>query len=71
MKNKELRYKSIIKELAEIKSYPDFVGYKMLPNVWKSEQLKILKQTISRFIVDYKLQDTELFYFLQYQINQI
>ncbi len=71
MKNKELRYNNILKEIKEINLQPNFVGYKMMPNVWKQEQTKVLKQTISKFIADYDLLNTELFYYLQYQIQQM
>lgn len=68
---KEVRYNNISKEIEELKKYPDVVGVRMMPNVWKNEQIKVLKQTISKFIVDYDLQNTELFEYLKYQISQL
>lgn len=68
---KKARYNNILKEIEELKKYPDFVEPRMMPNVWKKEQAKVLKQTIASYVVDYNLQDSEVFHFLQYQVSQL
>lgn len=70
MKNKELRYNNLRSEIDMISKVAVFgINGKLDP--FRAEALKTLKQDFSRFIADYSLLDTEIYYALKYNIEQL
>lgn len=73
MKNKkefETRLKDLFTDIEKISKYPDFTPSGKT-NFYKKDDIKILRQTFSRFIAKYELLNSELYYKLKYQIEQL
>ena len=73
MKNKtefETRLSELISDIEKISKYPDFTPSGRI-NFYKNEDIKILRQTFAKFIAKYELLNSELYYSLKYQIEQL
>ncbi len=74
MKNKNkyftTRLNGLFSDIDKIAEYPNITPNGK-PNFWKNDEIKILKQTFSKFIADYNLLNTELYHRFKYLIEQL
>lgn len=72
--NKEMelfdtRRHSLINNCEKLRKYPDFINNKT--NTYKRDEIKVLRQTFSKFIVDYNLQGGFIEQHIKYMIEQL